>query len=165
MQRPFCRQICSLRFCQRFKRAQVYFGVAVRNSCCKTAVIFPCAQRACGFIAALRFALVFNILLLGYITQVVKSVVRSVAVYMVNLACGPCAGHVQPSKSMTFIHFAVNRRDQIPFVRKAAGHAALFNAGLFKPTNKQSRKRVVVKHFFESSLRKHLGSLTHFERA
>lgn len=137
----------------------------MRNPCRKAAAVFPRAKNACGFVAALRFALIFYVMLLGYIAQIAKTVVRSVAIDVINLTCGPRAGHVQPSKSMALVIFAVNRRNQVAFAGQTAGYTALFDACLFAAARKNPRVGAVVKHFFEPNLRKHFGSLTHPERA
>ena len=137
----------------------------MRDARCVATSVFPSTKYACGLVVALRLALVFHVLLFCYIAQIIKSVVISLPVYVINLTLRPRSGHIQPSKSMAFIIFLINRSHQIAFVGKTSGHAPLFDACLFDAPREHSRRWVVVKHFFEPSLRKHLGSLTHPERA
>lgn len=137
----------------------------MRNSCRKANAIFPHAKNARGFVAALRFALVFYVMLFKYIAQIAKTIVRFIAVDMINLTYGPRAGHVQPRKAMAFVRLAINCRSQIAFIGQTARYAALFNARLFESARKRPRKRIVVENFFKAVLRKHGGSLTQTERA
>ena len=165
VQHSLCRNVSSLSLFGGLECAKVNLGVVVRYACSKSRAIFENAKSACRFVAYLCFLLVLNVLRLCDVAQVYKTIVRSVAVFMVNLTNWPQAGHVQPSKSMTFMQLVVNGSDHVSFIRKTAGCFSLAYARLFKSAREHPRFWVVVKHFFESCLCKHLRTLTHFERA
>ena len=135
------------------------------DSCCKAAAVSPSTKHSGGLVAALRFALIFCVLLFGNIAQIIKAIVRFVAVFMINLTCWPHASHVQPNKSMTLMQLVVDGSDQIPLIRKTAGYFSLTYARLFESARERPRFWVVIEHFFKSCLCKHPRTLTHFERA
>lgn len=165
VQQSLSRDVSSLSLFGGLECANVYLGVIVRYACSKSSAIFENAKNACRFVAYLCFSLVLNVLRLRYLTQVYKTIVRSIAVYMVNLPVWKFSCHIQPSESVAFIGFSVNRSYPIFFIGKAARYFSLFYASLFQSSNKNTSIWVVIKNFFKSVLCNHSTTLTHFERS
>ena len=165
MQHSLCRNVSSLSLFGGLECAKVNLGVVVRYTCSKSRAIFENAKNACRFVAHLCFSLVLNVLCMRNISQVFKTIVRSIAVYMVNLPIWKFSSHIQPSKPMAFISFSVNRSYLIFFKGKTARYFSLFYAGLFQPSNKNTSVWVVIKNFSKSALCNHPTTLTHFERS
>ena len=134
------------------------------NSCRKTGPVFANTKSLAGLVVFLRFALVFNVVLLGHISQILKAIVGAVTVHVVNLAFGPLASHVQPRQSMTLVSLAVNRGYEVSFSGKTSRHGTYCCPGLFKFPSENARVRIVVKDLLESVLRQHAGTLTHFRK-
>jgi len=165
MQRSLCLDVSSLSLFNGLECAKVSFGVVVSYACHKSRAIFKNAKNACRFIVHLCFSLVLNVLFLRNIAQVFKTIVRSIAVYMVNLPVWKFSRHIQPSKPMAFISFSVNRSYLIFVKGKTTRYFSLFYPRLFQPSNKNTSVWVVIKNFFKSALCNHPTTLTHFERS
>jgi len=165
VQHSLCRNVSSLSLFGGLECAKVNLGVVVRYACHKSKAIFENAKNACRFVAYLCFSLVLNVLRLRDITQVFKTIVRSIAVYMVNLPVWKFSRHIQPSKPMAFISFSVNRSYLIFVKGKTTRYFSLFYPSLFQPSNKNTSVWVVIKNFFKSVLCNHPTTLTHFERS
>jgi hypothetical protein len=101
---------------------------------------------------------------LTHIAQILKTIIRSVTVHVVNLTFWPRSCHVQPRKSMALVDLAVNRGYEVSFSGKTSRHGTFGCAGLFKFPSKNARVRIVVKDLLESVLCQHAGTLTHFRK-
>ena len=136
----------------------------MRNTCSKAISVFKCPEDAGGFVAALRFSLVFYVLSLTYVAQILKTVIRSVTVHVVNLTFRPFSNHVQPCKPMALVNLAVYRGYKVSFFGQTSRYRTLGCAWLFKFPSKNARVRIVVKNLLESVLCQHTGTLTHFRK-
>ena len=145
MQHSLCRNVSSLSLFGGLECAKVNLGVVVRYTCSKSRAIFENAKNACRFVAHLCFSLVLNILCLRNISQVFKTIVRFVAVYVVNYTFWPVPSHIKPSQPMTLVQFAINRCDKITALVYAPCNGTLRNTSLLKSSRENSSLRVVIK--------------------
>ena len=145
VQHSLCGNISGLGFFGCLECAKVNLGVVVRYACSKSRAILENSENACGLVVPLCFTLVLNVLRLRYIAQVFKTIVRSIAIDMVNLTLWPASSHVQPCQSMALVQFAVNRRDDIAIPGHTAGNLALRNSWLLEPSRENSSIRAVIK--------------------
>lgn len=145
VQHSLCGDVSSLGFFGCLECAKVNLGVVVRYACSKSRAILENSENACGLVVPLCFALVLNVLRLRYIAQIFKTIVRSVAIDMVNLTLWPASSHVQPCQSMALVQLAVNRRDDIAILGHTAGDLALRDSRLLEPSRENSSLRAVIK--------------------
>ena len=108
------------------------------------------AQQA-TFISFMRLCLVLCIVACCYISKVVKSIVRRIAVYMVNVVYRPSAIDVHPSKSVSAVAFSVQRNNkvQVPVFSASYGSNLDSSIGAYLPPEDTSFK-VVVQHLFNN---------------
>lgn len=145
VQNSLCRDVSSLSLICSLECAKVNLGVVVRYARSKSRSIFENSKNACRFVANLCFALVLNVLRLRDIAQVFKTIVRFVAIYMVNYTLRPIANYVKPSQPMTLIQFPVNRCDKIATLIHTSCNRALRNTCLLKSSRENASFRTVIK--------------------
>ena len=162
MQLSFSRHIRRRCFFDGTKCAKIFFGAVMRYSRSKTSTVFESSKHSGGLVAALRFALVFCVLLPAYVAKIAKSIIAAVAVNVVNLTCRPISGNVKPRQTMTRIQLAIDRSHQVAFICSATRYCTFAYARLFVAARKHAGIRVIKQNFFDSYLVQHPRTLTHF---
>ena len=145
VQHSLCSDVSSLSFFGGLECAKVNLGIVVRYACSKSRSIFENTKNACRFVTHLCFSLILNVLSLRYVSQVLKTIIRFVAVYVVNYTFRPVASHVKPSQPMTLVQFAVNRCNKITTLIHTSCNLSLCNTCLLKFSRENSSFRNVVK--------------------
>lgn len=128
------------------KRPEKYGLPVNRNAGLPLSVVFANSEQTNNVVGS-RFSLVLHVLRAGYVSQIIKCVIRRIAVFMVNLVLGPCASHVKPSKPVGKVHLPINRDfnstlvvcvpDSLPYMPNFPDHDA--------PLKNTSKRFVVYK--------------------
>lgn len=100
MMQSLCFYIGLMRFLRRIKPSYEFVNPVCTDSRSPslTPFKFGNAQQTASFIAGVCSLLVLNVACRRYIAEIAKRVVAGVAINVINIARGPCAGHVKPSK-------------------------------------------------------------------
>jgi hypothetical protein len=80
-----------------------------------TAFKFRHPQKPRSFIAGVCSLLVLNVARRRYITEIAKRVIARVAVNVINIARGPCAGHVKPCQPIGSVTSFVDPDSRVSF--------------------------------------------------
>ena len=160
MQNSFCRNISSACFINGFKSSKINFFAVNTYSRGKVISVFKNPHNSSGLIAFLCFPLILCIFCFCNISQIFKSVIGSIPIYVVNLVLRPITGHVQPSKSMAAVWLAINRRCKISLRRHAPRNTSFRDSRLFQFSRKNSCFWVVVKDLLKAGLGEHPRTLT-----
>jgi hypothetical protein len=122
------------------------------NSCSVSLAISKSrnAKVLARFVAIMLFALILNVSSRSNISQIVKTVVLGIAVYMVNIVFRPFASHVKPSKAAGSVSNFVDPNNSVSIWTNVSGLCAGndFSASLFCP-RKGPGFRAVVKRLAE----------------
>lgn len=113
----FCNQIGLMRFFGRIKPANdgLYAVGANSRSPSFATFKFRHAQKPPGLVAGMCSFLVLNVARRRNIAKVAKSIVARIAVNVVNVARGPCAGHVKPRQPIGSVPSFVNSDSCVSF--------------------------------------------------
>lgn len=136
MMQPFCFQIGLMRFFRRVKPAYQLVNAVGANSSPPSFATFKFrhSQKPCGLIAGMCSFLILNVARCRNVAKVAERVVARIAVNVVNIACGPCAGCVKPRQptgsiaSFIDANNCVSFRLGIPSNRPWNNFTARFNA-------------------------------------
>ena len=116
--------VCKMRFFRRTKDTQVNRGGINANGRLPFRNFFvPANPRKPTFISPVSL-LVTSILLLSYYTQITQAVIRTMAVYMVNLPIWKFTVHNCPDNSMSLVHFLAVAKLNIPISIQTIGRFA-----------------------------------------
>lgn len=92
------------------------------------------------------------------VSKIFKAIVRSIAVYMVNVLYWPATAHIEEGQPVRQKSFSVNADDYIALYLTAS-NASRFDAAGMRISLHQPCKcaglRLIVQKFFEAFLRKH----------
>ncbi len=122
------------------------------NSCSVSPAIFKSRNTKifAGLVPAVLFTLVLNIFSRSNISQVIKTIVLGIAVYMVNIIFRPFAGDIKPSKTACSVLSSVNPNNSVSIWTNVSSLCARnhFSASLFRP-RKSPGFRAVIKRLAE----------------
>jgi hypothetical protein len=115
------------------------------------------AKKFAGLVVGVWATLVLHVLRLVSIAEVVPTIVRSVAVNVVNLSFGPRVSHVQPRKAMSEIDCSVNLNRYVATASSRARGVSNFDYhGCAYTPRKKACKRIVIEQFAQA-LRAKIG--------
>lgn len=149
MKNTFRNQIGLMRFLWRSVVTKP-FGLTVNGHTCPPFVLIPDDTHKTGFVPFVWFANVLGISFRAYITQVLKSVIRFVAVNVINQSNRPTIVKIEPRKPMCFIDTTPNANCSVSFFVNYTRSIASFNsaAGTYGP-RKCASFRVVLKYLLQ----------------
>ncbi len=106
-----------MRFFWRVKPAYQPVDAVGANSCPPSFATFKFrhSQKPRSLIAGVRSLLVLNVLRCRNIAKIAKRIVARVAVNVINVACGPCAGYVKPCQPIGSVPSFVNSDSCVSF--------------------------------------------------
>lgn len=151
MKFSFGFQIGLMRF---FRRIVIAYAprFPVNSYVCAPFILKTYHAKKTGFVSFIWFANVLSIAVFAYLTQIFKSVVRFISVYVVNKFDGPVAGHVKPRQTVRFVNLPVNADSDVPDAFFfAPGYVANMNAfsNALAP-RKNTCLRAIVKNLAKS---------------
>lgn len=113
MKFSFGFQIGLMRF---FRRIVIAYAprFSVNSYVCAPFILETYNAKKAGFVSFIWLANVLSVAVLAYLTQIFKSVVRFISVYVVNKFDGPVTGHVKPRQTMRFVNLPVNADSDVP---------------------------------------------------
>ena len=145
----FSVQVCLMRFFGGFKIPnQGLYAVGTNTSAPAFSSNMPRYTQQTTLVSFMRLCLVLYVVGSRYISKVFNSIVRRIAVYMVNIVHRPSAIDVHPSKSMRSVAFTFQWNNKIRIPIFSTSYSPNLNSSIsaFFPT-KYTRIRVVIQHF------------------
>lgn len=149
MQLPLSHNIRFMRFFGSAKQTYAYRFVGNFYLRQPFAVFFANAKKT-AFIAWLWFSVILSVFYAGNFPKIIKSIVRSNTINMVNLFCRPISFLVQPRQSVRQMKSVVQSDNHIPVF----GYAPCFSPdAAFSPGLRPRKKpgvSVVIEQFMQS---------------
>lgn len=149
MQLPLSHNICFMRRFRRIEQTYADRFVVDFYFCQPFAVFFANAKKA-AFVAWLWFTIILRVFHIRNFPKIIKSIVGSIPVDMVDLLCRPYSFLMQPCQSVRQIKSVVQSDNHI----SVFGYAPCFSPDAAFPPRLSPRKHacacVVVKQFAQS---------------
>ena len=127
---------------RRVKQTQTN-GFVINLDLGQPTLIFCAHARVTAFVVA-AFVAVMRVLNVSRFAQIAKTIIRSIAINVVDLMRWPCVRYIQPSQTMRKVKHIIKPNYDIPVFHSATNFSALRAPTPFDAPCKHSRFRIVV---------------------